>query len=845
MRPDAARGGGGGRTRREAAEAARPRNSPRPRRSPAPDSGRFRLALRPAAAILPDMAPETPTPLQAGDKVLHPYNRELGPGVVREIAGTRMTVHFPKTEDTLVFAVANHPFVPLDLRPGADPERWMDEFQDDVVGRLARRDSDRVEAFRHRLAALELSRLREADGLGPFLGGRIELFPHQLHVAESATRAQPVRWLLADEVGLGKTVEACLILNHLVRTGRADSALVVAPRSLVVQWLGELYRKFHQVFVLVDKERRDDVRRENGPGFNPFDVHRRAVVALEDLVEDPSLARLAHAARPDLLVVDEAHRLRRRRGTEGSPEYRAVAPMCAASPNALLLSATPLEADAHGFFRLLELLHPKEYSSWEKFRADLENGVPLHPCTSSTSRADIGGLPPRRPVPVDLAASAAREAKELAVLSMPAANAHERNVRAERFARVLAEPLGPDDPRLAWLGKSCRKWDREGSKTLIFVHERDALVFLKKELEYHTSRRIAVFHEDLSPAQRDLEVARFGEEDGPNVLIATESGGEGRNFQFARRLVLFDLPWDPVVVEQRIGRLDRINRQGPVEIVYFRPAEGFGAEIARMYEALGIFREPLGGLDRALGHVVEKIREALDGAGGNLDVKTIVEETQEARARIAKAVYHNLHQGRYQPEMAGAILARVPAELERRTQSVVLEACRQFGFEMEPKGGAARWYLEFGGEATIESLHGVPHGARYLGTFDRAEAVAKEGLDFFASGHPLVEAVLGELADGTRGRVALQEIPAGFDGLGVLIVEKRGPEFAVSAWDLVTGRERPEWVDAAVNPPGSVREIPGPEWEIPGWEDRVREFFAKRKSGGEVVALSGVRFRAK
>jgi len=376
------------------------------------------------------------------------------------------------------------------------------------------------------------------------------------------------------------------------------------------------------------------------------------------------------------------------------------------------------------------------------------------------------------------------------------------------------------------------------------VHEREALVFLKKELEYHTSRRIAVFHEDLSPAQRDLEVARFGEADGPNVLIATESGGEGRNFQFARRLVLFDLPWDPVVVEQRIGRLDRINRQGPVEIVYFRPREGFGAEIARMYEALGIFLEPLGGLDRALGHVVEKIREALDGPGGNLDVNAIVEETHEARERIAKAVYHHLHQARYRPEMAEAILARVPAELETRTATVVLEACRQFGFEMEPKGGTARWYLEFGGEATIDSLHGVPHGARYLGTFDRAEAVEKEGLDFFASGHPLVEAVLGELADGTRGRVALQEIRAGFEGVGVLVVEKRGPEFSLSARDLASGRERPEWVELVTNPPGNVREIPGPEWSVPEWGDRVRDLFGDRKTDGEIVALSGVLFRA-
>ena len=787
------------------------------------------------------MPSETPT-LKPGDKVLHPYNRELGPGVIQDVAGQRMTIHFPKADATLMFAVANHPLVPLEMQPGADPDRWMDEFQDDVVGRLARADSDPVEAFRNRIEALRLARLREADGLGSFLGGRIELFPHQLHVAETATATRPVRWLLADEVGLGKTVEACLILNHLLRTGRAERAIVVAPRSLVVQWLGELYRKFHQVFVLVDKERRQDVVKEKGPGFNPFEVYPLAVVALEDLTEDRGLAKLALGSHPHLLVVDEAHRLRRRRGTEGTPTYRALAPLCESAENVLLLSATPLEADAHGFFRLLQLLRPDRYDSWETFEADLKAGVPLEPCTSSTSRTDIGGLPPRVPAPVDLPADDVREAEELRILSGSADDARQREVRARELAHFLAKPQGKEDGRIEWLGRQCRAWDRDGEKTLVFVHEREALTFLKKELEYHSSRRVAVFHEDLSPAQRDLEVARFQEEDGPNLLIATESGGEGRNFQFAKRLVLFDLPWDPLVVEQRIGRLDRINRKDPVEIVYFRPAQGFGAEIARLYEALGIFREPLGGLDRALGHVVEKIREAIDGAGGNLDVEAVVQETHEARERVTQAMYHHLHRHRYDPSKADEILSRIPEDLETRMRSVLLEACRQFGFEMEPKGGRSRWYLEFGGEATVEALHGVPHGSRYLGTFSREEAVEKESLDFFASGHPLVESILAELADGTHGRVALQEIPGvGFEANGVLIVEKLRSRFRLSAYNL-KGEPQPRWVRLAVSPPGPVREIPGEMWPVRDWSGRVQALFAELPLEGELAAVSGIRF---
>jgi ATP-dependent helicase HepA len=585
------------------------------------------------------------------------------------------------------------------------------------------------------------------------------------------------------------------------------------------------------------------VRREKGPGFNPFDVYDKSLVALEDLVEDVDLHRFAGGASPDLLVVDEAHRLRRREGAAGTPEYRSVAPLCGRAEHVLLLSATPLEADAHGFFRLLELLRPEEFSSWERFREALEAGRPLPPCTSATTRSDIGGLPPRVARAVDLPPCPEREALELATLSRGAGNAVERAERLREFARVLAEPVGRDDPRLIALARLAKAWTRAGEKTLIFVAGRPALAFVKAELEYHTSRRVAVFHEDLSPAQRDLEVARFSEEGGPHLLVATESGGEGRNFQFARRLVLFDLPWDPVLVEQRIGRLDRINRKLPVEIFYFRPSDGFGAEIARLYEALGIFEQPLGGLDRALGNVVQAIHQALDGPGGNLDVDAVVAETREARLRVSRAVYHHLHAGRFRPALGESILARVPADLERRTRDVVLEACRQFGFEMEPKAGRDVWYIEFGGEATVEALHGVPGGSRFLGTFDRREAVERESLDFFASGHPLVEAVLGEYIDGTRGQTALLELPGedDFSGPGILVVARDGPEIRATFVDL-QGRERPA-LASRVLATREAREVPAALWPVPDWGERVRRLVAEVDLGGRLAAVAGVLFR--
>src|SRR5204863_3787908 len=192
-----------------------------------------------------------------------------------------------------------------------------------------------------------------------------------------------------------------------------------------------------------------------GGGFNPFDVHRRAVVALEMLIQRPELTEQAVSAGIDLLVVDEAQRLRRPPGHPGEPAYRAVAPIAALGRHVLLLSATPLEDDAQGFFRLLQLLRPDEFPEGLNVEARLGSGVPLPACTSSTRRVDIGGLPPRAPIAVDLptadpAHPAAAVADGIDGRSDPVA----RRKRLDRIRRSLASGaalkavLGPDEAGL-------------------------------------------------------------------------------------------------------------------------------------------------------------------------------------------------------------------------------------------------------------------------------------------------------------------------------------------------------------------------------------------------------------
>ena len=592
----------------------------------------------------------------------------------------------------------------------------------------------------------------------------------------------PVRWLLADEVGLGKTIEAALIMNRLLHTQQIERCLVVAPEALTVQWLGELWRKYHHVFTLLDAPRLADVERDFGAGFNPFDVHRRAVVALETLV---------HRPRADGAGGRGGHRPARRRRGPAAPASAGASRRAGVSRRRADRRARPArpaaQRDAARGRRARVLPVAAVAAAGRVPRAVGRRGAARRPaCRCRRAPARRGGStsagcrracrspsicrrPPFAHGAWPHAADRGRDdpiARRRAVDRVRRALASGAALKAvlgpdETALREEADALDRTDPRLAWLLAQATRWRRANEKTLVFVAHRETLEMLRDALSARAQLASGVFHEELSAVRRDTEVARFRAADGPSLLVSTEAGGEGRNFEFCHRLVLYDLPWRPSTVEQRIGRLDRIGRRIPVEIVYFRPASGIGADVVRLFERLGLFREPIAGLEPQLAHI-ERALEAIavdpDASLSEAAIEQLIAGAQAARTRIHEAAYQQLHRDPYRADLGPSILARIPTGLDALMERVVVAAASRLGFRVEQVRGQRAYAIEFGNEALIDSLPGVPGGSSFVGSFDREYAVEDENIDFFASGHALVEGLLAHFDEDPKGRVARLEV---------------------------------------------------------------------------------------
>jgi ATP-dependent helicase HepA len=728
---------------------------------------------------------------ESGMKVVHRAQRGWGVGVVIQVAdeGRRLAVRFAGRDGVTVVSGRDPALLPVPKETPIEEVRArgpLEAIADGEVGAAS--------AFRLRAQVARLEALRRADSLGALLSSRVHVLPHQVGAAGRILADRIPRFVLADEVGLGKTVEAGLVYAGLRQIGLAERVLVIVPEHLAFQWLAELFHKFNALFTLLTHERIEEM---GGPGA-ALAQSPLAIVPLERLREIPELVSAACAEPPDLVVVDEAHHL------VDDAYYRAVEPIARASFGLLLLTATPVRLDPREYFRLLGLVEPVATASMDTFLAQLIQQERYAEAARALlggggvaeATADLRALEPHDPVlagePTTSPGGQEERREELLArladrYSLSSRLIRNRRVKVGAFTeRVLRRQDVAAGAKVEAATGLCGRLAAGGEKVLVFHASVDAL----REVQAAMARsgREALLYDDADTIEaRDRLVARFRDPEGPMVLLSGESGGEGRNFQFASHLVCLDLPESPLTLEQRVGRLDRLGQHRPVQIhVLAEPGEE--AFLADLYEnEIGIFSEPVGGLDailaslpaelaalraeppearqayraRLAARVAEGRRAQHEGYDPILDLRSAA---LPELSRLIGSAYRRLGETPPSDPGAGADAAQqallaLSRSLEERLEEVCADVARRVGVDVDTDQNVHPFEVSFtlGAHLRIEALPGMEipeEPATHLGSFWRETAVARDELEWFATGHRLVEALVGLVRDGEAGRTA-------------------------------------------------------------------------------------------
>ena len=621
--------------------------------------------------------------------------------------------------------------------------------------RLLAGQVDELERFKLRAECLQRRRdLRQNPARG-FAGGRIDLIPHQISIAAQVASRLTPRVLLADEVGLGKTIEAGLVLQRLHLTGRASRILVLLPPALLNQWFVEMFRRFQMSFSIFDEERCLSLE---ASGANPFLDSQLVICALDFLASNPKRADQAREAGWDLLVVDEAHHLAWT-PSGGGPEYLLVESLARAVPGLLLLTATPQQLGLEGHFARLRLLDPERYNDLDAFLRESDR----YESVAKTIDTLLAGKKIPKASPLRgavlkhyeefLAGDDSAQAKVVSGLldEFGTGRVMFRNTRAalSGFPKRKAHlaPLAPTADRLAWLVDLLKSLKKQ--KVLLICATPDAAIGLMEDLQKTIKIPTAVFHERLTLLQRDRNAAYFAEEDGARLLICSEIGSEGRNFQFAHHLVLYDLPTNPELLEQRIGRLDRIGQTSTIHIhVPYR--EGGAEEVyARWYhEGLDAFQKNPHGAPALVAMFAERlaaISESFDSRQLAKLITDTADENKKIGKRLQKGYDRLLELNSNKSELAAPLIDAIrKQDADTEFESFFIRSLDHLGVEVEELG--SRGYLLKSGAGQSASLPGLtPEGAMF--TFDRSRALSREDVGFLSQDHPLVraaiEAILG------------------------------------------------------------------------------------------------------
>ncbi|HEY4293370.1 RNA polymerase-associated protein RapA [Luteibacter sp.] len=772
---------------------------------------------------------------QPGQRWISSAEPELGLGTILRVEGRSVQVLFAKSGVLRPYASDSAPLIRAEFRAGQrvsgkgiaflveriedreglfvyrgegreleegqlDDEQALSQADDRLIG--GRTDAnDRFDLRHEALRRHADARRSAAWGLE---SARIGLVPHQLRVAGIAAARRPPRVLLADEVGLGKTIEAGMILSRQLATGRAGRVLVMLPETLVYQWFVELLRRFNLSFAIFDEERCEAIEQASD-GRNPFEDEQLVIADFAFLESSPKRAGQLAEAGWDLIVVDEAHHLEWT--PEGaSPRYRLVEELASATPGVILLTATPEQLGRAGHFARLRLLDPQRYADLDAYLAEsagytvlsdiastLAAGKPLDAAQRHTlaerfkgdrelaallahddasdellaalidrhgtgramfrnRRAGIGGFPRRMP--------------EILTIDPATLDAGRREALLAEFRSDIQQPPASlefdytNDPRLTALIGLLDAHPND--KFLLLCRSQAKVMAIEDALRTKSGVGVARFHEGLGIIQRDRNAAFFAQPDGARLLLCSEIGSEGRNFQFAHRLVMWDLPLDPDLLEQRIGRLDRIGQKQ--DIVIHVPVLEQSAQhvLARWYdEGLDAFRSsPADGREllRRFGPLLSNLADehAREDDDRDQELDALIAETRGAHEELSALIHagrdHLLELASSRDPHAGDLAGSFAAEDEDPLRDLFVQRLFEtYGVHAEE---LARGIVLLDPQyLSTDGLPGFADGPLSV-TFSRDVALAREDLPLLRLDHPMVAAAVDLLVSGEDGNAA-------------------------------------------------------------------------------------------
>lgn len=511
----------------------------------------------------------------------------------------------------------------------------LDPADADLLARAFRTPADGPRAWRLNGEAHRISLVEGFDRLLAWPSSHVARYPHQERTCLRVLRELRGRAILADEVGLGKTVEAGLILKEYRIRGLVRRALILTPASLTGQWREEMATKFALPFSVL-----------RTPA--DWERHPLLIASLDTAKRLPH--RATAQARPwDLVIVDEAHRLRNR----FSGNWRFVAGL--SKKYMLLLTATPVQNDMDELFNLVSLLKPGALHTYdgflERYVGSRDHRAParvpelrdrLREVMIRHRRGVAFPLPPRRvhSLPVRLGPAErglydgvtefVRDAygspsgrlpwtARLTLIVLQREIGSSTFAVAETLGRLASGPLfGPaererlealrteaqsiqENAKATVLVRFLRTMDE---KVLVFTQYVRTLRYLKAVLQ-SAGHRVAVYHGGLPPREKDAAVRAFRED--RDIFLSTEAGGEGRNLQFARTVANYDLPWNPLRIEQRIGRVHRLGQAREVHVVNLWAEDTVEAYLLELLDRkIHMFELVVGELDLILGQLDER-----------------------------------------------------------------------------------------------------------------------------------------------------------------------------------------------------------------------------------------------